>query len=285
MMGRNTTMRRRPASMILSVSALSLLLLAGCASTSEPSKQLQSARQANQDVSSDEEASRSAAEALERSNQALEEAERLLAEGADMDRVDHHAYLAEKYAQIAREQAEQARLQREIEQAKQKRQELQLKIEQEKAERAQRKARQAQREAEQLKARLSDLQAKQTERGIVLTLGDVLFDFDKANLKPGGEQAARRVAKFMHDYPDRRIRVEGYTDSSGPEGYNQKLSQRRAQSVKEAIVSQGINPSRIVTQGYGESYPVASNDNRAGRQRNRRVEIVISDAEGQLEAR
>lgn len=285
MMSRNSTNRGHPASMILSVSALSLLLLAGCASTSEPSQQLQSARQAYQQVEGDEEAARSATEALERSNRALEEAERLLADGADMEIVDHHAYLAEKYALVASEQAEQARLQDQIEQAKQKRQELRLKIERAKAERAQRKAQQAQREAEQLKARLSDLQAKQTERGIVLTLGDVLFDFDEANLKPGGEQAARRVAKFMHDYPDRRIRIEGYTDSKGPESYNQKLSQRRAQSVKEAIVSQDIDSSRIVTQGYGEAYPVASNDNRAGRQRNRRVEIVISDAEGQLESR
>lgn len=285
MMGRCTTIRRRPAPTILSVSALSLLLLAGCASTSMPSEQLQSARQANQDISNDEAAARSATEALERSNRALEEAERLLAEGADMDRVDHYAYLAERYAQIASEQVEQARLQREIEQAEQRRQELRLKIQQAKAERAQRKARQAQLEAERLKARLSDLQAKQTERGIVLTLGDVLFDFDKATLKPGGEQAARRVAQFMHDYPDRRIRIEGYTDSTGPESYNQKLSEKRAQSVKEVIVSQGIDPSRIITQGYGESYPVASNDNEAGRQRNRRVEIVISDAEGQLEAR
>lgn len=89
----------------------------------------------------------------------------------------------------------------------------------------------------------------------------------------------------MHDYPDRRIRIEGYTDSSAPESYNRKLSQRRVESIKEAIVSQGIAPSRMVTQGYGEPYPVASNDNRAGRQRNRRVEIVISDAEVQLEAR
>lgn len=285
MMGQSTTMRRHPASRILPVSALSLLLLAGCASTGEPSQQLQSARQANQDVSSDEEATRSATEALERSNQALEEAERLLADGADMDRVDHHAYLAEKYAQIASEQAEQARLQRQIEQARQKRQEMRLKIEQAKAERAQREARQAQREAEQLKERLSDLQAKQTERGIVLTLGDVLFDFDEASLKPGGERAAERVAEFMQEYPDRRIRVEGYTDSSGPESYNQKLSEQRAQSVEEAIVDEGIDSSRVVTQGYGESYPVASNENPGGRQRNRRVEIVISDAEGHLESR
>lgn len=285
MTGRNVTMRRRPAPMILSASALSLLLLAGCASTSEPSEQLQSARQANQDIRNDEEASRSATESLERSNRALEEAERLLSDGADMDRVDHHAYLAEKYALVASEQAERARLQSQIEDAKQKRQEMRLKIEQAKAEQAQRKARQAQREAEELKSRLSDLQAKQTERGIVLTLGDVLFDFDEASLKPGGERAAERVAEFMQEYPDRRIRVEGYTDSSGPESYNQKLSEQRAQSVKEAIVDQGIDSSRVVTQGYGESYPVASNENPGGRQRNRRVEIVISDAEGNLESR
>jgi len=262
-----------------------LALLAGCATQQDPSTQLQSARSAYQKLEENPEAARSAAEALRRSERELEQAEKLLSEGADMGLVDHHAYLAERYAQIAEAQVRQAELQQEIDRARDRRQKLQIEMERRRAERAQARAEQAREAQAEIKARLSDLQAKETERGLVLTLGDVLFAFDEAQLKPGGERVAQRLSTFLKEYEDRRIRVEGHTDSMGPDAYNEKLSLRRAEAVKQAIVGHGIARSRIVTEGYGEQYPVASNDNAAGRQRNRRVEVLISDQDGNLEGR
>lgn len=246
------------------------VLISGCA-TPAPSERLQAARESVEEVRQDPEVARSAAEALDRARRALEEAERLFDEGADTQRVDHYAYLAGRYAEIAQEEAQQARLQDQVEGARERRQQVRLELQQQ--------------EAQQLQQELADLKARQTERGVVLTLGDVLFDFDEATLKPGGERAAARLAQFMREYPQRRIRVEGHTDSVGPASYNQALSRRRAEAVKQAITTRGIDPSRIIVEGYGEQYPVASNDNEAGRQRNRRVEVVISDPEGEVEGR
>ena len=267
-----------PSAGMLALVLVPLLLLAGCASTRQPSDQLEAARSAYSEVEQDPEVARSAAEPLGRSRRALDAANSLFSRGEAMERVDHEAYLAERYAAIAREAAKQAELQREVERARERRQEVRLELERREAESAQQKA-------SELQQRLSDMQARETERGVVLTLGDVLFDFNEASLKPGGERAARRLADFLREYPERRIRVEGHTDSVGSQQYNLELSRRRAEAVKQAIVGHGISPSRIVTQGYGEAYPVASNDNEAGRQRNRRVEVVISDPQGRLEAR
>ncbi|HDZ38689.1 MAG TPA: OmpA family protein, partial [Marinobacter sp.] len=144
---------------------------------------------------------------------------------------------------------------------------------------------QARKEAEMLRKRMEELKAERTDRGMVLTLGDVLFDLNKADLKSSGEQTTARLAQFMREYEDRRVRVEGYTDSTGDATYNQRLSERRAQSVRDALVSQGVERRRVETKGYGEQYPVASNDSSAGRQQNRRVEIVISDKDGNIETR
>lgn len=263
---------------IAALSAATALLLGGCASARDPSDQLLAAREAYRKVEQDPDVARSAAEPLEKSRRALDQADSMLTGDAEMVEVNHQAYLAERYAEIAREEAKQARLQKEVEQARERRQQVRLELEQ-------REAQQARNKASALQEQLADLQARKTDRGVVLTLGDVLFDFNRAQLKPGGERAARRLADFLREYPERRIRVEGYTDSIGSEAYNHQLSQQRAEAVKQAIVRDGIDPGRIVTEGYGESYPVASNASEAGRQRNRRVEVVISDADGRLEAR
>lgn len=135
-------------------------------------------------------------------------------------------------------------------------------------------------EAEDLANRLSEMEAKQSERGMVLTLRDVLFDFDSANLKPGASNVVQELSNFLNEYPERTIEIEGFTDSVGSEEYNRTLSQRRADALKMAIVRNGISAQRIQTIGYGEQYPVATNMNEAGRQQNRRVEIIISDENG-----
>ena len=124
---------------------------------------------------------------------------------------------------------------------------------------------------------LRGLNAKQTERGTLVTFGDVLFDFDQANLKANSRDSVTTLANYLIKNPDRKVIVEGYTDSKGSASYNQGLSERRANAVKNALVRAGVEPSRIVAQGYGKEYPVASNATNSGRAQNRRVEVTISN--------
>ena len=124
---------------------------------------------------------------------------------------------------------------------------------------------------------LRGLNAKQTERGTLVTFGDVLFDFDQASLKANSRDSVTTLANYLIKNPDRKVIVEGYTDSKGSASYNQGLSERRANAVKNALVRAGVEPSRIVAQGYGKEYPVADNATSSGRAQNRRVEVTISN--------
>ena len=128
-----------------------------------------------------------------------------------------------------------------------------------------------------LQRQMDELQAKQTDRGMVLTLGDVLFATGKADLKPGTANHLNKLAAFLNNYPDRNVTIEGYTDSVGGEDYNLGLSQRRADSVKNFLLAQGIGATRLITSGKGQSSPVADNSSASGRQQNRRVEVIISN--------
>lgn len=128
-----------------------------------------------------------------------------------------------------------------------------------------------------LQQQIDALHARPTDRGLVLTLGDVLFTTGKADLKPGATGSLNKLAAFLDKYPDRSVAIQGYTDSVGSEDYNQGLSERRAESVKAYLTGQGIGSSRLVASGKGRSDPVADNDSASGRQQNRRVEVVISN--------
>ena len=139
--------------------------------------------------------------------------------------------------------------------------------------------------AQSLDAMLRDLQARPSDRGMVVTLGDVLFDSGSAELRAGGLRVIDRLADFMREYPQRRVSIEGFTDSVGNDSANQALSEERASAVRSALVDRGIDPARVVARGFGESYPVASNGSGIGRQMNRRVEIVISDENGMIGSR
>ena len=150
---------------------------------------------------------------------------------------------------------------------------------------SQAQAREAEARARLLETQLSELQARKTDRGMVVTLGDVLFDSGRAQLKPGGMRTIQKLAEFMRQYAQRRVAIEGFTDSLGRESFNQELSERRANSVRLLLIDMGVDPARIEVRGYGKAYPVASNDNVAGRQLNRRVEIVISDDDGVIRPR
>jgi outer membrane protein OmpA-like peptidoglycan-associated protein len=153
------------------------------------------------------------------------------------------------------------------------------------AEAAKQQASDAQARSSQLEAQLRDLNAKKTDRGLVVTLGDVLFDTNQAQLKSGGLRSVQKLGTFLAQYPQRRALVEGFTDNTGSEGLNQELSGRRADAVRAALVSLGVSGDRIATHGYGEAYPVAGNDSAGGRQMNRRVEIVLSAEDGSIAPR
>jgi outer membrane protein OmpA-like peptidoglycan-associated protein len=137
----------------------------------------------------------------------------------------------------------------------------------------------------QLEAQLREINAKPTERGMVVTIGDVLFDTGRADLKAGSERNMDKLVGFLKAYPERKALVEGFTDSVGGEGQNQALSSRRADAVRSALVNMGVARERIDARGYGEAFPVAGNDNASGRQMNRRVEIVLSDEAGRISPR
>ena len=145
------------------------------------------------------------------------------------------------------------------------------------ADAAQAAALSAQQQAEELQRQIDTLQAKVTDRGLVLTLGDVLFATAKADLSSGASGTLNKLVAFLNKYPDRTVDIQGYTDSVGSEDYNLGLSQRRADSVRSYLVGQGIGSGRLVASGKGMSSPVAGNDTSSGRQQNRRVEVIINN--------
>ena len=138
----------------------------------------------------------------------------------------------------------------------------------------------SQQQAAELQRQLEILQAKPTDRGLVLTLGDTLFATGKSDLKSGASANLDRLGDFLAEYPDRTASIEGFTDSMGSEDSNQMLSERRADAVKRYLVGRGVQPARLTSSGRGENAPVADNESAAGRQQNRRVEVVISQVEG-----
>ena len=130
---------------------------------------------------------------------------------------------------------------------------------------------------DQLRQQLSlVLETRETARGLIVNLSDVLFDTGRANLKPGAREKLAKVAGILLSHPGLNTQVEGHTDSVGDADYNQRLSENRADSVRTYLVGQGIASSAVGTAGFGEGQPVASNDTASGRQQNRRVELIVS---------
>lgn len=134
----------------------------------------------------------------------------------------------------------------------------------------------------QQEMQLKELNAQKTKRGLVITLGDVLFHTNKAQLQSGGMHNVQKLADFLRQYPRQKVLIEGYTDSTGSNSHNQALSELRANAVRTALIDQGTPSDRIAMRGYGEKYPVAGNDTAANRQLNRRVEIILSDDDGNI---
>jgi len=240
-----------------------------------------------------------ASEALDRANQAAAKRESL-------DTIDRLAYVAKQRIATAQEVAKTKAAEAEVANASRERDRVQLEARTAEADRAKRDAAAAQAQAAaaqaqaqdaqaqaaaaqqqaaqqaeratRLEALLVELHAQKTERGMVVTIGDVLFATDRAELNANGMATVRKLAEVMMQNPDRTVMVEGFTDSTGTAAHNKDLSERRAASVAQALVSLGVPRERIGMRGYGEAFPVASNDTASNRQLNRRVEIVLSNA-------
>lgn len=142
---------------------------------------------------------------------------------------------------------------------------------------ARKEAELASEQAQSLRRQLENLQLRQTESGVVVTLGDVLFETGEAELKEEARSGIVEVVDLLQSEPDKKIRIEGHTDSVGSADANLDLSRRRAESVLEILVSLGVDGSRITAAGMGEDFPIASNETEDGRQRNRRVDVILLD--------
>lgn len=261
------------------------LIASGCATTPEPNTTLEQARRDYNALATQPGASRQAAVALQTAEQALQRADQAWQGGRDEIVTDHLAYLAARRVDIAEQTVRLGNAEAVLEQAGEARTEVQLQAQTQEARAAKQQAASAQARAQQLESQLKQLQAEQTERGTVVTLGDVLFDVDKAQLNPGGQRNVSQLAGFLNQNSDRQVLIEGFTDSTGSAEYNRQLSERRANAVRDALVDEGVDARRIRTRGYGEAYPVAANDSEGSRQLNRRVEVVISEADDQVPER
>lgn len=232
--------------------------LAACAT--DPNPNLEQARTAYSALQSNPQASTLAALETQDASQWLDKSDKAFREGEDKKTVDQMAYLTSQRVALANETIQLRSAENELKNSAARRAQARL------------DARDA-----QIKSLQNSLNAKQTDRGSVVTFGDVLFDYNKSQLKSGAFVNITRLAQFLQSNPDRKVIVEGYTDSTGSASYNQSLSESRATSVMAALVRAGIEPSRIVAQGYGKEYPIADNTSDAGRAQNRRVEVTISN--------
>jgi outer membrane protein OmpA-like peptidoglycan-associated protein len=243
------------------------LLMAACASTPQPNAELESARTLVQSAEADPNVAKYSALDLQSAKQELQIAD-AAAMRNDVAGVTQPAYMAAQTARLAQLRASAKADDARVAAGQTERDKIQLAARTREVDTAKEKS-------AGLQAEIDALKAKPTDRGLVLTLGDVLFDTGRAELKPGAARNLDQLAQFLTAHPDRRIQIDGFTDSVGTESYNQDLSQRRADTVKAALIGRGIDPSRIGTQGYGKGFPVANNDDSGGRQLNRRVEVVI----------
>jgi outer membrane protein OmpA-like peptidoglycan-associated protein len=293
-------MNRKVIVAAVAVVSSTLALLAGCETAPESNSTLDEARAAVQAAESDPNVAKHAQTELNRARSLLTNAEGAVKQRGAGDAVTaHYAYLAMQMARIAEQRAHEQVAMARIKAGETERQQILLTARENEASQAQAQAQQARNEAanaqaqvaqaqaesQRLAAQLEDVQAAQTDRGIVLTLGDVLFDTGRAELKPGATRALDQIAAFLNEHPERRVQVEGFTDSQGPTNYNLELSQSRADAVAMAIIQRGIDAQRVRALGYGEEFPKASNTSPGSRQLNRRVEIVVSNKDASIPGR
>jgi outer membrane protein OmpA-like peptidoglycan-associated protein len=294
--------------------ALALAVLLGaCSSMPTSTSLLEQTRSDYQAAQANPDVNRYAPLELKQAGDALAQANASADHKDKAEKVDQLAYLAKQKIALAREAAVQKAAETDIAKAGKESDALRLQQRsneadqakanavaaqqnamvaqsdaadaQRKTEEARRVATEAQARNAQLEAQLADLAAKKTERGMVITLGDVLFGTDQARLMPDGMRTAQKLADVLQQNPQRTVLVEGFTDSTGGAAHNQELSERRANAVRAALQGMGVANGRVAIRGYGQAYPVAANDTAQNRQMNRRVEIVLSDDTGKTQQR
>jgi OmpA-OmpF porin, OOP family len=260
----------------LILAAAASAFVAACSSTPETIEELEQARAVVPQVEASPRAG-VAANNISEARKALDRANQLADKGGKVAEIQYEATVASRNAQIANEKILSAMARDEIEKGTAERQAVLTDARTREADRNAEYARTAEERAKALERELADLKGKKTDRGVVVTMGDVLFDTGKATLKPGAYTTVDRLATVLKEDTARKVLIEGHTDSVGSDEMNQSLSERRAASVQAALFERGVEASQISTVGKGETTPVASNDNAAGRQQNRRVELVFQD--------
>ncbi|MES2298156.1 MAG: OmpA family protein [Pseudomonadota bacterium] len=242
---------------------------------------------------------RLAAPEMRQAGEALDRATSAWMDRSEVDQVERLATIATHRTEIAKEVAKRKLAEQQIANATREREQLIIAQRTFEAEQAKRAAQSAQQQAQvmseqvqsaqarnrALESELQGLAAKNTERGTIVTLGNLMFDTDSAQINPGGILELRKVADVLLKNPERTVMIEGFTDDTGSAEHNRMLSARRCDAIRGALVDMGVEGERIATRGYGEAYPVASNHTTAGRQLNRRVEIVISDGRSRIAPR
>jgi outer membrane protein OmpA-like peptidoglycan-associated protein len=302
------------------LAAAALIALAACGSVPTENTALIEARGDYRVSQANAQTQSLAAAELRQAGEALAKAEAAQVRGDDVAQVNHLSYLARQRVAVARETGNRKAAEAQVASASAERDQMRLAartreadaatqaaatatqvastaIQQaqgatRQAEAAMRSASQSQQQAgdanqraAMLEQQLRELNAKKTDRGMIVTMGDVLFDTGRAELRSGGMQNLQRLGAFLKAYPQRKAQIEGYTDSVGNDASNLALSSRRAEAVMQALRSQGVDAGQMLAQGFGETHPVATNDEAAGRQANRRVEVVLSDEQGVIAPR
>ncbi|WP_332761544.1 OmpA family protein [Pseudomonas koreensis] len=243
---------------LLPVAGLFALMLAGCATPPE-NPQLLQARAQFSALQNKPESNTLAAIETKSAFTALNAADQASLQDRKAPQIDQLAYLASQKIALAEQTIAGRQAEAGLKKIDAERTQVQLDV-----------------RTQQLKA-LQALKAKPTDRGQVVTFGDVLFDTGKADLKYGSQRQFQQLADFLNNNLERKVRVEGFTDDVGSEQANQLLSERRAAAVATALTQLGVDRQRILTQGYGEEYAVADNGSATGRQHNRRVEVIVSN--------
>ncbi|QGZ30473.1 OmpA family protein [Stutzerimonas stutzeri] len=248
--------------------------LQGC-TTQRSQHQLDDASRVFQGASEDPQILHDAPKDLMRAAESLERAKRFADYWGSAEDVEHYAYLSTRYSEIARQHSEEMQNQRRA---------THLAMEHERLRQALQEARllDLQQQDRWLEDQVINLAAAETDRGLVMTLGDVLFKAASADLGPSANRTLLKVVHFLQLNPSRRVRIEGYTDNRGDATENLALSEARAQAVADFMQSLGVDARRIEVIGYGEQFRIAENASARGRAQNRRVEILFSDEQGRL---
>jgi outer membrane protein OmpA-like peptidoglycan-associated protein len=258
-------------------------ILSACSAAPPRNESLETARTVVPEV---EKSSRAGVAAKDVSNarKSLDAANRLAeAKGKQAD-IEYEANNAVTSAQIANEKILTAQANEEVAQGTAQRQAVLLQARERESLRSADQASASAQRVDSLEAQLADLKVQKTERGLVLTLGDVLFDTGQATLKSGAYGTLDRLATALRDKSGRKVLIEGHTDNVGSDESNQGLSERRAQSVQSALMQRDVARSQMTALGKGENFPIASNDSADGRQSNRRVELIFTEDQTRVAA-